>query len=146
LTGLIPYLRQVSDSPASPRSDLLIAIRAFAGSRFEVLGELGSDRQGALLYLARERTAEGEASAGDTLVGLRVEAPEKAMRDGRTVALAIEKDLDALVGAVPRCARCAVPVAAGAMLCRSCTANPLSGELVRERPSAPLEIQELLDL
>src|SRR5690606_11395596 len=90
--------------------------------------------------------AEGEASAGDTLVGLRVEAPEKAMRDGRTVALAIEKDLDALVGAVPRCARCAVPVAAGAMLCRSCTANPLSGELVRERPSAPLEIQELLDL
>ncbi|MHB1225354.1 MAG: serine/threonine-protein kinase, partial [Gemmatimonadaceae bacterium] len=139
----------MSDSSASPRSDLLLAIRVFAGSRFEVLGELGADGRGDLLYLARERGGEAgdQAASAGRLVGLRVEAPERARRDDRTVALAIENDLDALVGATPRCARCAVPVAvAGATLCRSCTVNPLSGELVRERPAAPLEIQELLDL
>ena len=53
------------------------------------------------------------ASSADALVALRVESPKQAVRDGRTVAVGVEQDLDALVSAAPRCERCAVPTDGG---------------------------------
>ena len=69
--------------PSTPRRDLLLAIRAFAAGQYEVLGELGLDERGDLLFLAR-------AIDDGALVGLRVEAPGRALRDGRTVADTME--------------------------------------------------------
>jgi len=112
----------------APNDELLRAVRDAAAGSHEVLGELGRDAGGRVIYLARDL-----ASAG--LVALRLDGA-----NGEYV-LDVARTLDAAVGRAiaASCERCGAPRVPGGRYCPQCGAN------IAQAPGAGDRRDELLD-
>jgi hypothetical protein len=108
-------LPALDDSPA-PDDEFLRAVREAAEGEYEVLGEMGRGQRGAIVYLARDLSAE-------RLVALRLEHGDAADE----FTLEVVKQLDSSMPAVESsCPKCGAPQRGWGRFCPQCGSD-LSG-------------------
>lgn len=96
--------------PEETRDELLDAVRDAAGSDFEVFGEVGRIKDGAIAYLARDLSTT-------KLVMLRLTAES----GGKNFGLDVARELDASIASPEStCPRCGTPVRSWGRFCTQC--------------------------